>query len=322
MAQPPFEISSFILKKIASIAEKLGEVNSAHLHKPPPELRKRNRIRTIGATLAIEGNTLTEEQITALLENKRVVGPQKDIQEVLNAIKVYEELKRLDPLKIRSFLKAHAMLMTSLIPTAGKLRTEAVGIVRGSEVAHLAPPAWNVQHLMTELFGYLKKTGDHVLIKSCVFHYEMEFIHPFMDGNGRMGRLWQTLILMNEYPVFEFLPLETIVKKKQELYYGALAESDRAGSSTRFIEFMLEVVEEALADLLSMQSRVMKSVDRVEYFKSVVGENGFSRQDYLRHFRQISPVTASRDLAEAVASGILERLGDKRTATYKYHHPS
>ncbi|MCC6725451.1 MAG: Fic family protein [Saprospiraceae bacterium] len=318
MAQPPFEISSFILRKIASISEKLGEINAAHLQRPAPELRKRNRIRTIGATLAIEGNTLTEEQITALLENKRVVGPQKDIQEVLNAINVYEQLPSFAPLKIKSFLKAHAMLLADLIPSAGMFRTAGVGIVKGSEVAHLAPPAWNVQPLMMELFEYLKKSDDHVLIKSCVFHYEMEFIHPFMDGNGRMGRLWQTLVLMGEYPVFEFLPLETIIKQKQVKYYDALAQSDRAGSSTKFIEFMLEVVEGALSELLSQQSRSLRAGERVEYYKSVIGGQPFSRQDYLRHFKQISAPTASRDLAEAVAQGILERIGDKRTSTYRY----
>ncbi len=318
MAQPPFEISNFILKKIASISEKLGEVNAAHLHRPPAELRKQNRIRTIGATLAIEGNSLSEAQITALLDNKRVVGPTKDIQEVLNAIKVYEQLQSFDYQKIKSFLKAHLLLMSGLIPSAGKFRTEGVGIVKGSAVAHLAPPAWNVQPLMMELFDYLKKSDDQVLIKSCVFHYEMEFIHPFMDGNGRMGRLWQTLILMDSYPVFEFLPLETIIKKRQDEYYKALALSDKAGSSNKFIEYMLEVIETALAEMLSMQQRNLTSTERMENFKLTIGPQSFTRQDYLNFFKKMSSATASRDLASAVESGVLERFGDKRNAIYQF----
>lgn len=318
MAQPPFEISNFILKRIASISEKLGEVNAAHLHRPPAELRKQNRIRTIGATLAIEGNSLSEAQITALLDNKRVVGPTKDIQEVLNAIKVYKQLQRFDYQKIKSFLKAHLLLMSGLIPSAGKFRTEGVGVVKGSAVAHLAPPAWNVQPLMMELFDYLKKSDDQVLIKSCVFHYEMDFIHPFMDGNGRMGRLWQTLILMDCYPVFEFLPLETIIKKRQDEYYEALAQSDKAGSSTKFIEYMLEVIETALTEMLSMQQRNLTSKERMENFKLTIGPQSFTRQDYLNHFKKMSSATASRDLASAVESGVLERFGDKRNATYQF----
>ena len=188
--KPPYEITSSILKLITSISEKIGEVNANLLNKPSPKLRKQNRIKTIHSSLKIEGNTLTEEQITALLENKKVIGPKKDVLEVLNAIKIYENLEEFKPSNEKSFLKAHKSLMVGLIENAGKYRNQSVGIVIGSKVEHLAPPFRNVPYLMKDLFKYLKQSDEIELIKSCVFHYEMEFIHPFLDGNGRMGRLW------------------------------------------------------------------------------------------------------------------------------------
>jgi len=233
--KPPYEITPKILKLLTSISEKIGEVNATFLNKPSPQLRKQNKIRTIHSSLKIEGNTLTEEQITALIENKRIIGPQKDVKEVINAIKIYENLEKYNPLSEKSFLKAHQNLMNNLIEDAGKYRKQGVGIVKGSKVEHLAPPYENVPFLMKDLFEYLSDSEELELIKCCVFHYEMEFIHPFLDGNGRMGRLWQTLILMRKYPVFEFLPFETLISKAQEKYYNALSECDKVGKSTKFI---------------------------------------------------------------------------------------
>jgi Fic family protein len=193
--KPTYKITGKILKLVASISEKIGEVNSVHLNKPPTELRKTNRIKTIHSSLEIEGNTLTIEQVTAIFENKRVAGPKKDILEVKNAIAVYDYLDKLNPYNFDSFCEANGILMNGLIESAGRIRSKSVGIVKGSEVAHIAPPVEMLNPLMNDLFDYLKNDDDLVLIKSCVFHYEMEFIHPFTDGNGRMGRLWQTLIL-------------------------------------------------------------------------------------------------------------------------------
>jgi len=241
--KPPYDITQHILKKISSISEKIGEVNANYLSKQSPKLRKQNRIKTIHSSLQIEGNTLTEEQITALLENKRVIGPEKDVLEVLNAIKVYDNLRNYKVSSEKSFLKAHLALMNGLIQSAGAYRKQGVGIVKGATIEHVAPPFENVPHLMKDLFDYLKDSEELTLIKSCVFHYEMEFIHPFLDGNGRMGRLWQTLILMNEYPVFEFLPFETLISQTQDKYYESLALSDKSGTSTIFIEYMLGVIE-------------------------------------------------------------------------------
>lgn len=314
--KPPYDLTNTILKLLTSISEKIGEVNAHHLHKPSPELRKRNRVKTIKASLEIEGNSLSEDQITAIIEHKRVVGPKKDIIEVVNAIEVYEKLGEFDPKSLKSFLQAHRLLMKNLIENAGRLRTKPVGIFKGDQVSHIAPPAANLNHLMKQLFNYFKEEDDPVLIKSCVVHYEIEFIHPFMDGNGRMGRLWQTLILMKAYPLFEFLPFETIIKERQSQYYEVLEQCDRAGKSTQFIEFILTAINESLDDLLKTQNRLTSAKDRMAYFISIFQESSFSRKDYLNVFRDISAATASRDLKYGVENNLIIKTGDKRTTTY------
>lgn len=313
--KPPYEITPKILKLITSISEKIGEVNANYLTKQSPQLRKQNRIKTIHSSLKIEGNTLTEEQITALIENKRVIGPEKDVLEVLNAIKVYEKLDSFNFSSDKSFLKAHLELMNGLIESAGKYRTQGVGIVKGTIVEHLAPPFDNVPHLMKDLFEYLKDSDELTLIKSCVFHYEMEFIHPFLDGNGRMGRLWQTLILMSEYAVFEFLPFEALISKTQDDYYKSLALSDKSGKSTFFIEYMLDVIEKSLKNLLNYNNRVLKDIDRLEYFLNL-GIKEFNRKDYMNVFKDLSSATASRDLKKGVEMNRLESIGKLNKTKY------
>ena len=316
--KPPYTITNKILKYVTSISEKIGELNAIHLSKPPTELRKRNRIKTIHSTLEIEGNNLTIAQITAIIENKNVIGPKKDILEVKNAIAVYDYMDKLNPFSFDSFCEAHGILMKGIIDSAGKFRNKSVGIIKGSEVAHIAPPSEMLRPLMLDLFSYLKNDDDLNLIKSCVFHYEMEFIHPFIDGNGRMGRLWQTLILKESYPVFEFLPVEKIIKERQDAYYESLAKSDNSGESTIFIEFMLEVILESLADLLNTQNISLTNIDRINQYKSIIKLDYFTRKVYMKNFREISSATASRDLKFAVESGFLEKLGDKNMTKYKF----
>ena len=316
--KPPYQITTKILEQIASIAEKIGEINAAYLYKPPTELRKKNRIKTIQSSLEIEGNSLSLDQVTAILDNKKVAAPKKDILEVKNAIKAYEIIDKYNPASLTSFLKAHKILMTGLIENPGKIRTKSVGIFKGSTVTHIAPPGQLVKTHVKELFDYLKKDKDLLLLKSSVFHYEIEFIHPFMDGNGRIGRLWQTVILRQYSPVFEFLPIESIIKARQLEYYKILGESDNKGDSTGFIEFMLQIINESLEDLLTNQNVNLTSKDRISIFKDKIGKSSFNRQDYLRHFKDISTATASRDLKIAVESGLLDKSGDKRTASYKF----
>ena len=314
--KPPYTITSEILSLVSAISQKIGEANAKHIVRQNPKLRKQNKIKTIHSTLGIEGNTLTEKQITALIENKRVAGPEKDIKEVINALSVYKDLKSFRYSSEKDFLKAHKLLMNGLIEKPGTYRTKGVGIVKGSQVAHIAPPHHNVKFLMRDLFAYLKSASYSSLIKSCVFHYEMEFIHPFIDGNGRMGRLWQTLILMNEFPLFEFLPFETLIAKNQKDYYRALSASDKEGASTKFIAFMLKIIDESLLILLNNGTRKLNESERLELFLEF-NTNTFSRKDYLTYYSEISTATASRDLKFGVAQNIILMVGDKKTATYK-----
>jgi Fic family protein len=314
--KPPYDLTPEIIKYVVSISEKIGAVNAKYLIKQNPTLRKQNRIKTIHSSLSIEGNTLTEEQITALLDNKKVVGPEKDIKEVLNASKIYKELYKFNFHTEKDFLKAHKMLMNGLIESEGKYRTKGVGIIKGSKVEHVAPPSKNIPFLMKELFQYLKDKSEIALIKSCVFHYEMEFIHPFLDGNGRMGRLWQTLILIQEYPIFEFLPFETIIAKNQKQYYNALSLADKQGKSTVFIEFMLKILDMSLTELLGNSTKKLNEEERMELFL----ENckiEFTRKDYLKYFTDISTATASRDLLSGVSRGLIEKFGDKKLSVYR-----
>jgi Fic family protein len=314
--KPPYDLTPEILKLVAAISEKIGSVNAKFLINANPILRKQNQIKTIHASLNIEGNTLTEEQITALLENKKVVGPKKDILEVLNALEVYKNIHQFKPANEKDYLKAHQLLLKGLIEHPGKYRNKGVGIMKGSKVEHVAPPFDKVPFLMQDLFNYLKTSSELTLIKSCVFHYEMEFIHPFLDGNGRMGRLWQTLILMQQYPIFEFLPFETFISKNQNDYYKALAISDKEGKSTTFIEYMLKIIDRSLAELLENSRVKLHDANRIQLFLEQ-NDNDFSRKNYMLFFKEISSATASRDLKYAVENGLVVKKGDKKTTTYK-----
>jgi len=314
--KPPYDITPNILKLISAISERIGEINSRFLDRPSPQLRKKNKIKTIHNSLKIEGNTLNEEQITRLIENKRVLGPQKDIKEVLNAIDIYDNLDAFNPMSEKSFLKAHKILMHDLIKDAGKYRSESVGIAKANKLAHLAPPFKNVPYLMKDLFKYLKDPDELTLIKSCVFHYEMEFIHPFLDGNGRMGRLWQTLILHQEYEVFEYLPFESLISQTQEEYYSVLSKCDKTGKSTLFIEYILSVILDTISELLNFNNRILSQEERLHYFISK-NKNEFSRKDYMNVFKNISSATASRDLKIGIEKGLLEKTGELNKTVYK-----
>ncbi|MFP9114835.1 Fic family protein [Flavobacterium sp. RHBU_3] len=316
--KPPYDITPEILNLITSVSQKIGEANALYLNKQSPQLRKQNQIKTIHSSLQIEGNTLSEEQITALVENKRVLGPEKDIKEVLNAIAVYDRLEKFKATSEKDFLKAHKMLMEGLVEKPGSYRNRGVGIVKGSQIAHLAPPAGNVIYLMKDLFAYLKDKRELTLIKSCVFHYEMEFIHPFMDGNGRMGRLWQTVILMEEYPVFGHLPFETLISKTQAEYYDALSISDKSGKSTAFITYMLGVINDSLAGLLRYNNRTLTDTERLQYFIQS-GMKVFTRKDYMNTFKDISSATASRDLKKGIELELFTTSGNGNQT--RYHLP-
>jgi Fic family protein len=246
---PPYTITSASLTFVAEIAAQVARLEDWSSEDYVPKLRRDNRIRSIHASLAIENNTLSLEQVTAVIAGKRVLGPPSEIQEVKNAFAAYEGMTTWIPSSSKDILTAHRLLMLGLATDAGRFRTSSVGIAQGENIVHLAPPASRVASLMKDLLHWLKRTDAHPLISSCIFHYELEFIHPFTDGNGRMGRLWQTLILSRWNPLFAHLPVESVIRERQYDYYKVLGACDNAGNSTAFIEFLLDALLYALREL-------------------------------------------------------------------------
>ncbi len=244
--QPPFTITPEILNRVAAISEAVGRLTVLTDQAKALRLRRINRVRTIHGSLAIEGNTLSEAQISAILEGKRVIAPPREVQEVKNALAAYERFDTWKPRVEKDLLEAHRILMSGLIDEAGSYRRGGVGVMSGQEVIHMAPPAARVPRLMADLFAWLSTTEAHPLISSSVFHYEFEFIHPFADGNGRMGRLWQSLILTRWNPLFADIPVESLIFEHQEEYYHVLRESTRQTDSAPFIAFMLRMILETL----------------------------------------------------------------------------
>ena len=246
--EPPVQITSQALNLVAQISELLGRWSVAERATLAPQLRRDNRIRTIQASLAIENNSLSLEQVTAVLDGRRVLGQPREIQEVRNAFAAYEQMANWQPGSREDLLTAHGLLMAGLMDAPGRLRRGGVGIYRGDKLVHMAPPASRVGSLVDQLLGWLDRTDAHPLIASAVFHYEFEFIHPFADGNGRLGRLWQTLMLGRWQPLLAYLPVETVIRAQQQAYYAALAASDKISAATPFVEFMLGALHAAMEE--------------------------------------------------------------------------
>jgi Fic family protein len=318
--KPPFTITPKILNLVGSISQLLGKIESLTISLPNPKLRKENRIKTIKSTLAIEGNTFDEEAITAILEDRKVRGNKREIIEVKNAISLYEAIDQFKSDSMKSFLKAHSVLMRDLISSPGQFRSKNVGILKGKIVKHVAPKPFLVPELMEKVFHWIKQDKEiHFLIKSCVVHYEIEFIHPFEDGNGRIGRFWQTLLLASKAPLFKYLPIESLIEKNQAAYYSALEESDKLGDSTPFIEFMLTIVLESLVEYDSeTKGIVTTSKDRLEKARDYFKNKSFSRKEYMEVFKTISSATASRDLKDGVSEKILKSTGEKNQVRYRF----
>ena len=247
---PPYNITDEMLELVSEITEDLGKLSSMNDLERLPRLRRVNRIRSILSSLAIENNTLSLEQVTDVIDGKHVLGPQDDIIAVKNAFSVYKMLPELDPFSLEDLLKAHGTMMHGLVEGAGELRTSSVGVINAQgKVIHVAPPHDMVKELMEQLFDWLKTSKTQMLIRSSIFHYEFEFIHPFADGNGRTGRLWQTALLASWKPIFEWIPIENIIKDNQDEYYRAIGLSTAEGKSNRFILFMLKVIQKAVSEL-------------------------------------------------------------------------
>ena len=318
--KPHYELTSKILNLCSKINRLLGQHEGVHLSKPQPRLRKANRVRTIQASLAIEGNTLNLDQVTAILDGKRVLGPKRDILEVQNAVRAYEQISDFKSKSSKSLRRAHEILMTGLIPDAGKWRQSNVGIFQGSKVTHTAPQAKRVPELMEQLFEFIKTDEEtHPLVLSAVFHYELEFIHPFSDGNGRIGRLWQTVLLAKYHKLFEFTPIETVVRDRQSEYYSSLGASDKKGDATPFIEFSLATILESLTSLsATLRPEPLSAGSRLQIASENFGADFFTRKAYLAIFKSISTATASRDLAFGVEQKRIVKTGEKALAKYKF----
>ena len=295
--KPPFTITADILNLVAEISEQVGRLNANALD-ASPQLRKQNRIKTITGTLAIEGNTLTEEQVTAIVDGQRVMGSVRELAEVKGAIQAYDALPKLQPDSINDLLTAHGLMMSDILVNAGEFRHKAVGIHKGNVVHHVAPPAHQVSGLMEDLTHWLKQAKDHPLITSSVFHYEFEFIHPFNDGNGRMGRLWQTLILSQWHPLFLSLPLESVIKDNQQRYYQALEQADQQAESTPFIHFMLSVIAQTLVQNAPVNAPVNVPVN------APVNVSGLKTPEAIMALIQHNPAITRQQIADTTGKDI------------------
>lgn len=315
--EPPFKITDKIINLVAQIAEKIGELKSFEKNPLHVELRKENRIKTIHSSLAIENNSLSIEQITAIIEGKRVLGSPNEIQEVKNAVQAYDLLLELNPYEEKDLLRVHQLMMSELVERSGKYRSGGVGIFDGKEVVHLAPPADRVPFLMTDLFEWLRESSVHPLIKSCVFHYEFEFIHPFEDGNGRMGRLWQTVILKEWKSIFAWIPVESLVKENQAEYYNALNSSDTAADSTKFIEFMLSLILRTIEEIISTENAAKKITAKIivkitanqRKILDEIEKNPFITQEELSAKLGIARLNIIKNMKKLQENNIIRRVG-------------
>ena len=324
--KPPFEITNRMIDYVAEIAELLGKLNVTDALSSNPTLRRSNRIRTIHGSLAIEQNTLSLEQVTAVLNGKHVLAPPKDIAEVKNAYEIYERLDELDPYSADDLLTAHGIMTRGLVEESGMFRTRPVGVVDSEgHVLHFGTLPQYVPGLVMELLDWAKTSEIHMLIRSCVFHYELELIHPFADGNGRVGRLWHTLLLSKWNSAFAWLPVESIIHDRQQEYYAAINASNNAGESTVFIEFMLSAIKASLMDAISTSDEMSdgkmdKATLRWKKIEEYLKTHEYIMNANVRELCGVSAATANRILARMTEDGKLTKVWV--AGHWKYKHSS
>lgn len=316
--EPPFTMTDEITNLVIEIAELTGRISLSDGLSKNLTLRRENRIRSIHSSLAIEQNSLTVEQVSDIIEGKRVLGPPQDIREVKNAYEAYELLTGLNPYSIKDLLKAHKVMMADLVRGSGIFRDKGVGVYAGTELIHAGTPPQYVPDLMQELFEWLKESKLHPLIKSCIFHYEFEFIHPFADGNGRMGRLWHTLILAKWKEFFLWIPIETLIHERQEEYYLILNAANTAGESTVFVKFMLKIVRDLLLELAEHQGE-QKNIGVEDKLLILLRQNERHSAKSLSQELGISERQVQRILRNLKDSGVLERVGANRNGKWIVH---
>ena len=304
---PPYTITEDIMNLVAEISELVGRITSWQHMDANPRLRRNNRIRTIHASLAIENNTLSLEQVTAIISGKRVLGAPEEIREVQNAYQAYDQLLAFDPYSLTDLLRAHGMLMEDLVREAGAFRSGGVGVFNGDRLIHMAPPAEFVYRQITDLLGWVKSCKAHPLIKSCVFHYEFEFIHPFADGNGRMGRMWHTLLLYQWKPLFAWLPVESVIRNRQEEYYDTLRQADSIGHSTPFIEFLLDAILDALHEVEADAAPAADASPTLRLLLDKLGDDELSAGELMQRLGLKNRAAFSRTyLKPALEQGLIQ----------------
>ena len=312
---PPFTMTDEITNLVIEIAEITGAMTVSEQLSKNPKLRRVNRVRSIHSSLAIEQNSLTKEQVSDIIDGKRVLGPPQDIREVQNAYEAYEIMTKLNTYSVKDLLKAHKIMMGGLVKEAGVFRSKGVGVYAGEQLIHAGTPANYVPSLIGQLFDWLKKSNLHPLIKSCIFHYEFEFIHPFVDGNGRLGRLWHTLILAKWQEFFLWIPIETIIHKRQDDYYKALNASNTVSESTIFVQFMLLLIRDLLKEL-SHNGVMNKEKTLDEKLFGLLKENCKQSAAELAEIVGSSPRTVQRALKRLMDDGKIEHVGSNRFGHY------
>ena len=321
---PPFKITNDILNLVYEIGELVGKISAEKEFEKNLTLRKENRIKTIYSSLAIEQNTLTLEQVTDVINGKRVLAPLKDIKEVQNAYEIYERLDELNENSMKDLLLAHKIMTSELIKESGRFRSKNAGVYQGDKLIHMGTLPEYIPELINNLFLWLKNSKEHPLIKAAVFHYEFEFIHPFQDGNGRIGRLWHSLILSKWKKFFAWLPIESLVQKYQKEYYIVINNSNKDGESTEFILFMLEIIKETLIELVETQKMTDKVIDkmtdknkeRVKLLMKYLGQNDSISNKEAQSLLGISEATARRFLNSLVKENLLVAVGEYKARKY------
>lgn len=308
--KPPFHMTDKITNLVGDISEQIGRIKVLSHGNLNPHLRKENRIRTIHSSLAIEHNSLSLEQVTAIVDGKHILGNPNEIREVKNAYDTYEMMLSLDPYSVKDLLKAHKMMMEGLISENGKFRSGGVGVFDGDVVVHMAPPARLVLGEIQDLFDWYKSSEIHPLIRSAIFHYEFEFIHPFADGNGRTGRMWHSLLLGKWNEIFYWLPIEELIRSRQQEYYDALGKSDRESDSSAFVEFMLEIILDTLRETTvvgNADEAVKKTNPSVQKLLDVLGDEELSTAQIMERLDlSHRPTFRKNYLNPALAQGVIE----------------
>lgn len=313
--KPPFHMTDKMVTLLAEISEQVGRITVLQEGKISPHLRRENRIRTIHSSLAIEHNSLSLDQVTAILDGKRVLGNPNEIREVQNAYQAYELMLKLNPNSVEDLLTAHRLMMQGLVSENGRFRSGGVGVFDGDKLIHMAPPAQFVPQQIQELFSWYAASEMHPLIKSAVFHYEFEFIHPFQDGNGRMGRMWHSLLLGQWKELFFWLPIEELIQSRQKEYYDALGVADKMADSAVFVELMLEIIRDTLKDTTVVghstdqdSDQVTDQDEPVQKLLSALGEEVLSASELMQRLGlSHRPTFRKNYLSPALEKGIVER---------------